>query len=252
MDYILELEQVSKTFNKTIKAVQDCSFKLESKKICAIVGASGCGKSTLLRLIAGLEQPEQGRIKIQGQVVTDTLKFVRPQQRNVGMVFQNYALFPHLTVAQNIRFGLKKEDNKDISKLMEIINLKGYEKSYPGMLSGGQEQRVAIARALAMQPKLLLLDEPFSNLDAGLKTSLRQEIRKIIKHFGTSMIFITHDIYDALDIADEVMYMQDGKIIQQANKTDFFQNNNHPQVQSELEDLRHNANQLLHYLEGKQ
>lgn len=243
--YILQIENLSKSYDGKVQVLENFTFKLEYNKICAIVGESGCGKSTLLRLIAGLEQPENGSIQIKDQIVTNDNILLPPQKRNVGMVFQNFSLFPHLTVAENILFGLRIKDETILDNLLKTINMQDYKKAYPSMLSGGQEQRVAIARALALNPELLLLDEPFSNLDTELKSRLRQQIRSIVKNFGTSMIFITHDIHDAIDIADEIVYIKDGQIIRQSSKEAFFQKNTNPHILSTMDDLRNDAEKLL-------
>lgn len=248
MEYILEIENLHKSYNGKTEVLEDFSFKLEYNKICAVVGESGCGKSTLLRLIAGLEQPEKGVIKIKDKVVTNETIFLPPQDRNVGMVFQNFSLFPHLTVRKNILFGMKEKNEALLDDLLETIGMQAFKQAYPSMLSGGQEQRVAIARALALNPELLLMDEPFSNLDAELKSKLRQEIRSIIKKIGASMIFITHDIHDAIDIADQIIYIKHGKIIRQNSKEAFFKDNTNPHIQATMDDLRKDARKLLDIL----
>ncbi|MEL7220019.1 MAG: ABC transporter ATP-binding protein [Bacteroidota bacterium] len=216
MSAILEIKNLSKSFNKgQVEAVKAVDFSLEQGKICAIVGASGSGKTTLLRLIAGLERPDEGTISIQQKEVSSTTRITVPQKRNVGMVFQNFALFPHLTVAQNIAFGMTDSQPKKVSALLELINLPAYEQRYPHELSGGEQQRVALARTLATNPKLLLLDEPFSNLDTELKITLRKELYQLVKQIGLAVLFITHDINDAIAIADEVVFFKDGRILEQ-------------------------------------
>ena len=181
MNNILEIEGLSKSYDGKKNALNDCNFSLEKGEICAIVGESGSGKTTLLRLIAGLERPTNGCIKINGQLVSSDSQITPPQKRQIGMVFQDYALFPHMTVKQNIGFGLKNPSNNEIHDLLNLIKMNSYADAYPSELSGGQEQRVAIARTLALKPNLLLLDEPFSNLDVGLKSDLRKEIQSIAK-----------------------------------------------------------------------
>ena len=189
------------------------NFNLDVKKgeIVSIVGLSGSGKSTVLRLIAGLEVPYNGSITINKKLVVDDTTFVQPDRRNIGMVFQDYALFPHLTVAQNIAFGISKLSSKErsnrISELLSLINMKEYGERYPHQLSGGQQQRVAVARALAPNPHLLLMDEPFSNIDCDLKEKMRQEIRSILKAEAVTCIFVTHDKTDVEDMADRVIQL---------------------------------------------
>lgn len=245
---ILEIENLSKTYDGKKYALSNCSFSLQTGKICAVVGESGSGKSTLLRLIAGLEQPNGGNIKIKEKVVSDDSKIVLPQKRNIGLVFQDFALFPHMTVEQNITFGLKANKKETVKILLKLIKMEEYGKVYPNELSGGQEQRVAIARTLALNPELLLLDEPFSNLDAGLKSELRQEIRKIVKEVGTSMIFITHDLLDAIDIADEVIFLQDGIMLRHSSINDFSQNIENTEVEKIISDLKSNAERVLGFV----
>lgn len=186
-------------------------FSLNIKKglIVAILGQSGCGKSTLLRLIAGLEAPSNGSIIINDKTVVDDNIFIQPENRGVGMLFQDYALFPHMTVVENIGFGLHKlskpEKSKRIEEVLRLVNLKGYEKRYPYELSGGQQQRVALARALAPKPSILLMDEPFSNLDANLRGKIRMELKDILKKENMTCIFVTHDKVDVDAISDEVV-----------------------------------------------
>ena len=215
MSKVIEVQEVSMSYDGKVKALKSCSFSLEKGKICAIVGGSGSGKSTLLRLIAGLERPQSGSIEIAGRVMTSDQKIVTPKDRGVGFVFQDFALFPHLTVAQNIAFGLSKNTDEVVDSLLSKVQMQGYGAAYPNELSGGQQQRVAIARTLATCPELLLLDEPFSSLDASLRSSLRNTVRSIVKSLDTSMIFITHDLFDAIDIADEIIFIKDGQLLEQ-------------------------------------
>ena len=212
MEKILQLDGVSKWFGES-QAVADVSLNLP-QGILALLGSSGCGKTTLLRLIAGFEQPQTGNIKIAGREVTSNNCWIPPEQRRLGMVFQDYALFPHLTVAENVAFGLKRREKEAAKRLIELVGLTGLEKRYPYQLSGGQQQRVALARALAPQPPLVLLDEPLSNLDVQVRLRLREEIRDILKATGTSAVFVTHDQEEALAIADLVAVMSKGKLEQ--------------------------------------
>ncbi|RPF53990.1 ABC transporter ATP-binding protein [Aquisalibacillus elongatus] len=194
--------------------------------ITTILGESGSGKSTLLRLIAGLEMPTKGNIMVGDDCMCSHSKFVQPENRGIGMVFQDYALFPHMTVKENIQFGLlkwsRKEKKTRLQEVLELVNLEGYDKRYPYELSGGQQQRVALARALAPKPKLLLFDEPFSNLDADLQIKIREELRKILKTTGVTSIFVTHDQEDAQALADNIVILRDGKITDTGTPDEIF------------------------------
>lgn len=212
MEKILQLDGVSKWFGES-QAVAEVSLSLP-QGILALLGSSGCGKTTLLRLIAGFEQPQTGSIEIAGRKVASLDCWIPPEKRRLGMVFQDYALFPHLTVAENVAFGLKKQEKKAARQFIELVGLTGLEKRYPYQLSGGQQQRVALARALAPQPPLVLLDEPLSNLDVQVRLRLREEVREILKATGTSAVFVTHDQEEALAIADLVAVMSKGKLEQ--------------------------------------
>lgn len=197
--------------------IRNFNLDVQKGEIVSILGESGSGKSTILRLIAGLEIPEDGQIIIDNNYVVSEEIFILPEKRGIGMVFQDYALFPHMTVAENIMFGLKKvsksEKDKRVKKMLDLVNLEGYERRYPHELSGGQQQRVAIARAVAPSPSVLLLDEPFSNLDAHLRKKIRRELKEIINKMGITSIFVTHDKEDAKSLADKVVILKDGEII---------------------------------------
>ncbi|NDJ17717.1 ABC transporter ATP-binding protein [Myxacorys almedinensis] len=213
---ILHLDDVSKQFSGNW-VVQHVSLKLHQGELLGLLGPSGCGKTTLLRLIAGFEQPQNGTIDIAGQRVAGSNRWQPPERRDVGMVFQDYALFPHLNVAENIGFGLGRDRQKTkerISEAIALVGLTGFEKRYPHELSGGQQQRVALARAIAPQPSLILLDEPLSNLDLQVRLRLRQEIRTILKATGMSAVFVTHDQEEALSLCDRVAVMRQGQVEQ--------------------------------------
>ncbi|WP_414563780.1 MULTISPECIES: ABC transporter ATP-binding protein [unclassified Anabaena] len=216
---ILRLENVTLQFSQmNTPVLAGVSLALAPGDVLGLLGPSGCGKTTLLRTIAGFVSPQVGTVEIAGQLVAGNGNWVPPEKRCIGMLFQDYALFPHLSVAENIAFGLrwiKKSDrSQKVAELLALVRLQGMEKRYPHELSGGQQQRVALARALAPQPKLLLLDEPLSNLDVQVRLKLREEVLEIIKNQGVSGIFVTHDQQEALAIADQVAVMQQGKLEQ--------------------------------------
>lgn len=247
---ILEISELSKSYDggKTF-AVNSIDVILQSSRICAIVGESGSGKTTLLRLIAGFERPDHGSIKIDCRVVSSISNVVEPQKRGVGMVFQDLALFPHLTVEDNIKYGLVPKEFDRVDNLLELIDLTGYNKRYPHELSGGEQQRIALARTLASDPKLLLLDEPFGSLDAALRSFLRKEVQKIVKKIKISMIFITHDIQDAIDIADDVIFIKDGTIVESGELKEVFSNSKNGYVKSILDNVKFNAKNTLDKLD---
>jgi len=203
--------------NSSVDNVKDFNLDMDQGEVTCILGESGSGKSTVLRLLAGLEFPLKGQMQIKGKILFNEKKFIPPEKRGIGMVFQDYALFPHMTVEGNIRFGLKdlskQEKSGRIREMLELVHLEDYAKRYPYELSGGQQQRVAIARAVAPKPSILLLDEPFSNLDAHLRQSIREELNGILKDTGITSIFVTHDREDAKSIADQVVILEKGEII---------------------------------------
>ena len=212
----LDLTDVRKVFAGGATAVEDFNLQAEKGEFVSFLGPSGCGKTTTLRMIAGFERPTSGTIAIQGDDVTDR----SPNKRNVGMVFQSYALFPNMTVAGNIGFGLRirkrpaDQIKKRVGELLELINLSGRGDRYPWQLSGGQQQRVALARALAIEPQVLLLDEPLSALDAKIRVALREQIRAIQRQLGITTIYVTHDQEEALSLSDRIVVMSEGHIEQ--------------------------------------
>ncbi len=211
----LELKNVSKQFGNVI-AVHDFNLDIEKGSLVSFLGPSGCGKTTTLRMIAGFEQPDQGMIRLDNADITA----VPPNRRDIGMVFQAYALFPNLNVGDNVAFGLemkklpKKEVNQRVTEVLEMVRLSHIANRYPHQLSGGQQQRIALARALAVQPRVLLLDEPLSALDAEVRVALRAEIRRIQSQLGITTVYVTHDQEEALSISDKVVVMNNGRIEQ--------------------------------------
>ncbi|UVJ43049.1 ABC transporter ATP-binding protein [Pseudomonas sp. LS1212] len=198
------------------RVVQNLNLHLNAGDIGCLLGSSGCGKTTTLRAIAGFEPVHEGEIQLAGEVISRAGFTLAPEKRRIGMVFQDYALFPHLTVAENIAFGIRKhpQQNRVVDEMLELVNLKRLGKRYPHELSGGQQQRVALARALAPEPQLLLLDEPFSNLDVELRRRLSHEVRDILKSRGTSAILVTHDQEEAFAVSDHVGVFKEGRLEQ--------------------------------------
>ena len=217
MSSLLEVEQLGHRY-KEKQVLDGVSFSLEPGEIGCILGHSGCGKTTALRLIAGFEAPAAGRILLGGKTISEPGMVVPPDQRNVAMVFQDYALFPHLTVAKNIGFGLSRlprdEREARVRHMLDLVGLSSRGNAYPHELSGGQQQRVALARALAPGSRLLLLDEPFSNLDVDLREKLALEVRDILKHENITALLVTHDQHEAFAMSDKIGVMHEGRIHQ--------------------------------------
>ncbi|MBO1265422.1 ABC transporter ATP-binding protein [Proteiniclasticum sp. SCR006] len=212
---MIKLSNVSYQYdNSKTETLKDINLELERGEVLAIVGPSGGGKSTLLRVIAGLEKPKAGEMFLGSECIYGNGVFVKPEDRGIGMLFQDYALFPHMTVAKNIEYGLigmkSRERKKRMKEVLELVNLAEYERRYPHELSGGQQQRIALARAIAPMPKILLLDEPFSNLDTFLLQSVREELFGIIRAIGITAIMVTHNPEDAKTQADRVIQIIDG------------------------------------------
>ena len=217
----LALEKITKTFPprggaSEVNAVKDVDLEIEQGELVTLLGPSGCGKTTTLRIIAGFEFPTSGRILLDGKEIND----LPPNKRDMSMVFQSYAIFPHLNIFENIAYGLnvqhlsRAEIERRVGKVMELVELTGYEKRAPNQLSGGQQQRVALARALVMEPKVLLMDEPLSNLDAKLRESMRTEIRRIQRRLGITSLYVTHDQIEAMTLSDRIVVMNNGLIEQ--------------------------------------
>ena len=208
----IEVRGLTKCFGST-SVLDGVDLTVADGSITAVLGASGSGKTTLLRVLAGFEHADAGSVSIGGEVVDDGSHWVRAQHRGVGYVPQEGALFPHLTVAANVAFGVARADRARVGPLIELVGLAGLERRYPHQLSGGQQQRVALARALAIQPKVVLLDEPFSSLDATLRESVRRDVTHILATTGTTTVLVTHDQDEALALADQIAVLRDGRMV---------------------------------------
>lgn len=227
MNPTLQLDHVSRTYAPGDRpAVRDVCLEVPEGELLALVGESGSGKTTLLRLICGLEKPDAGQVSINQRVVADDRCWIPPEKRHVGMVFQSGALFPHLTVEENIAYGLRKACRKRrcqrVESLLCLVGMDGFQKRYPHELSGGERQRLAVIRALAPEPEIVLLDEPFSNLDPGLRRGLRGEIHRILKELRTTAILVTHDTEDALHVGDRLAVLRDGRIEQTGDPRELY------------------------------
>ena len=211
----VRLDGVSKSFELT-QAIAKVSLEVYGGELFAVLGPSGCGKTTLLRLIAGFERPDEGEVAVGGQTVAGPRTFVQPERRRIGMVFQDYALFPHLSVERNVGFGLPRRERSGgrVRTSLELVGLQHKADCYPHQLSGGERQRVALARALAPEPDVVLLDEPFSSLDATLRAGLRREVELILRDAGATALIVTHDQEEALSLADRLAVMREGRIVQ--------------------------------------
>src|SRR5512136_2331910 len=227
----IQLQDIVKKFG-ILEAVSHVSLEIRDGELFTLLGPSGCGKTTLLRLIGGFYKPDHGDIHFDGKSVTP----IPPYGRNIGMVFQNYALWPHMTIVDNITYGLKlkkipgPEISEKVSRVLKLVNLGGLEKRYPGQLSGGQQQRVALARALVLNPDVLLLDEPLSNLDAKIRIQVRAEIRKLQKDLGITTIYVTHDQEEALTLSDRIAVIDRGKMQQLGSPRDLYERPENPFV----------------------
>lgn len=216
---ILEVERLGKSFG-SLTALRDINFSVKQGEIISVLGPSGCGKSTLLQLIAGLQQPDEGEIRLRGTIVASASRMTAPEKRGMNMVFQDYALWPHMTIYENMAYGLRRKKvpataiREQLAELVALLHLEGLEDRLPPQLSGGQQQRVAIARALATKPDLLLLDEPLSNLDMRLRIEMRSEMAYLFRQLGTTVFHVTHDPDEAFAMADRLMIMRAGAVDQ--------------------------------------
>ena len=224
---MLKLQNISKAFN-TVAVLHDINLDIKKGEIVSLLGESGSGKSTILNIIAGFDEADKGKCEYNEKIIFGNNIFVEPQDRHIGFVFQNYALFPHLNVEKNIVFGIEEKSKKfkkqTVESLLGLINMSGFEKKYPHQLSGGQQQRIAIARVLARNSELILFDEVFSSIDATLKFKLITEIKEIIKSQNKTAIFVTHSPKEAILISDKIAYIEDG-IIVQYDSPDFMKSN---------------------------
>ncbi len=227
----IKLSHIVKRYAKNAEpAVNDVSFNVQDGEFLCILGPSGCGKTTILRMIAGLEQLSEGTLEIGGEVVDSSEhgRFVPPEKRKLGLVFQSYALWPHMTISENIEFGLKlrhmspRDRQLRVREVMEKLRIDGLGSRYPSQLSGGQQQRVALARMLAVNPGVLLLDEPLSNLDAALRLQMRSELSRLHREFGTTIVFVTHDQWEAMTLATRIAVMSKGKLQQLGSPDDIY------------------------------
>ncbi|MBN9089307.1 MAG: ABC transporter ATP-binding protein [Reyranella sp.] len=224
----IRLDGVSKRFDHTVKgevyAVRQVSLSVATGELLTLLGPSGCGKSTTLRMIAGFEEPDEGAISIDGRDVTHML----PNQRGIGFVFQNYALFPHLSIFENVAYGLRVQGKpaaeivRAVGEVLELVGLAKYERQQPHQLSGGEQQRVALARAVVFHPKVLLFDEPLSNLDAKLRVEMREQIRALQKRIGITTVYVTHDQEEAMAISDRIAVMERGEVVQDGTAEDLY------------------------------
>ncbi|MGL6280387.1 MAG: ABC transporter ATP-binding protein [Gaiella sp.] len=222
MSPMIRIENAAKRFGATI-AVDRSSLRVERGEVLALLGPSGCGKTTLLRLIAGFERPDDGVVEIDGVAVAGAGRWLPPEQRGIGMVFQDYALFPHLDVAENVGFGVPRRRRPErVREVLALVGLEGLGARYPHELSGGQQQRVALARALAPSPEIVLLDEPWSNVDPHLRGPLRDEVVAILRSLGVTVVLVTHDREEAFSLADKIALMRAGLVLQAATAEELY------------------------------
>jgi iron(III) transport system ATP-binding protein len=228
-DSAIHCHEVVKRFDRAV-ALDGFELEVTPGTILGLLGPSGCGKTTVLRVIAGFEPPDSGLVSVGGRTVVGDGVWVPPERRSVGMVFQDHALFPHMTVERNIAYGLDPADSARVAEVMELVGLVGLEHRMPHELSGGEQQRVALGRALAPQPAVILLDEPFSSLDATMRERMRRDVRHILTEAGATAVFVTHDQEEALAISDVVAVMRAGKVLQVATPARLYRNPSTPWI----------------------
>lgn len=212
----LEVDRLSRSFDGR-RVVDDVSLRIGAGQVTCLLGPSGCGKSTTLRIIAGVDMQDRGTIHVDGRLICDTVTRVPPEERGIGLMFQDFALFPHLDVARNVAFGLRGprgEVEARVRQLLDVVGMGRHIHAYPHQLSGGEQQRVALARALAPRPRIMLMDEPFSGLDDRLRDEIRDETLAVLKAEGTAVLLVTHEPSEAMRMADEIALMRDGRIVQ--------------------------------------
>jgi iron(III) transport system ATP-binding protein len=223
----ISIDGVSKRYDGVV-AVRDLSLEIQDREFLTLLGPSGCGKTTLLRLIAGFLAPDAGIIRVDGRTISSTEAVVPPERRGMGMVFQNYAIWPHKTVYQNVSFGLevrrvaRRDIRARVARVLELVNLAGLEERFPGELSGGQQQRVALARSLVVEPRILLLDEPLSNLDAKLRERMRWELKDLQRRTGITFVYVTHDQAEAMALSDRIAVLQGGVLLQTGSPREVY------------------------------
>jgi iron(III) transport system ATP-binding protein len=224
------LRDLTKRYGEAVAAVHGLTLEVKPRELVALLGPSGCGKTTTLRLVAGFLTPDAGEIWVGDRCLSSPSAVVAPENRRMAMIFQSYALWPHMTVAQNVGYGLRfkrdltrGERDRRVREILKVVHLEGFEARYPGELSGGQQQRVAVARALVVEPEILLLDEPLSNLDANLREEMRFEIRRLHETFGITTLYVTHDQGEAMVISDRIAVLQKGRVVQVGTAEDLFQ-----------------------------
>ena len=221
---MLQIQGISKSYGKQ-NVLRNFNLDIESGEIISVVGSSGSGKTTLLRLISGLEMPDNGQITLKNKIVSNDNNFVRPEDRDCSLVFQDYALFPNMSMRQNIYFGKNSESNKEkIEQLIEITDIQNILEKFPHQCSGGEQQRVALVRSLAIDPSLVLMDEPLSNLDYNLKANLALVIRNLLKKFKITAIIVTHDIMDAMEMSDRIIVIDKGEVMQNGIPNELYNN----------------------------
>jgi iron(III) transport system ATP-binding protein len=226
----VRLTELTKRYGEDVAAVHRLTLEVKPRELVALLGPSGCGKTTTLRLVAGFLKPDAGEIWVGERCLSSPTAVLPPERRRMAMIFQSYALWPHMTVAQNVAYGLRfkgalsrSDRERRVREMLTVVQLGGFESRYPGELSGGQQQRVAVARALVIEPEILLLDEPLSNLDANLREEMRFEIRRLHERFGITTLYVTHDQAEAMVISDRIAVLERGRVVQVGTAQELFE-----------------------------